>query len=416
MYHDCSVTNHAQWSGLLSEMNPRSLWSLMGIIIRNAERCGLHRDGTVFGLSPYETEKRRRIWWSLQHLDIALAVRSGSMSLTLNARWDTKLPLNIEDEDITPDMREPPPEHERLTSMSHCLWTMWVVQEQRSFRKADGTYLGFSWAAERSLSRAEKTALVDRLEAGLNKHYFQYCDPIRPLDMLIQIRGRSFVCGMRRLVLQTLVQNSKLSEVPDSERRELLDICMQALEYDAALQNTPSIAHFRVLFRDYFQWNALAFVLVEARRLSDKPITARIWTLLETVYRSNRGLYEHLGDRRKSHAIELASAAWRAREIHLTQHNQHNTAHVVRKPAFLVELEAKLHQFNGRTGTDAPNKRRLEGEESTGSGSAKRLHPDDTVSAEDVPSHGLDFDQYDLGIADDFDFDSFDWSFWNTVQ
>jgi len=388
----------------------------MGIIMRNAERCGLHRDGTVFGLSPYETEKRRRVWWNLQYLDIALAVRSGSMSLTLNGRWDTKLPLNIEDEDISADMREPPPERERLTSMSHCLWTLWVIQEQRSFRYADGRYLGFTWAAEKSLSRAEKYALIDRLEAGFNKHFFQYCDPIRPLDVLIQIRGRSFICGMRRLVLQTLVQNSKLSEVPDADRKELLDICMQALEYDVALQTTPSIAHFRVLFRDYFQWNALAFVLVEARRLFDQLVTTRIWMLLENVYRSNPGLYEHLGDRRKSHAIELASAAWAAREIHLTQHTQHDPAYTVRKPAFLVELEAQLAQSSGVAGSTTANKRRLDGGEYTGPDLAKRLHLDDTTSAGDVPSHGLDFSQYDLGIAGDFDFDSFDWTFWNTVQ
>lgn len=44
----------------------------MGVVIRNAERGGLHRDGSILGLSPYETERRRRVWWQLQHLDIAL--------------------------------------------------------------------------------------------------------------------------------------------------------------------------------------------------------------------------------------------------------------------------------------------------------------------------------------------------------
>lgn len=76
------------------------------------------------------------------------------MSLTLTAPWDAKMPLNIEDEDIDPHMREAPKERDGLTGMSHCLWTFWVLEEQRTFCRADGSRLGFSWAAEKCLSRA----------------------------------------------------------------------------------------------------------------------------------------------------------------------------------------------------------------------------------------------------------------------
>lgn len=228
----------------------------MGVVIRNAERCGLHRDGSLLGLSPFETERRRRIWWQLQHLDIALSVKSGSMSLTLTAPWDTKLPLNIEDEDIDPHMRETPKEREGLTSMSHCLWTFWVLEEQRSFCRADGSRLGFSWAAEKSLSRGEKNALIDRLEAGLNRRFVQFCDPIRPRDTLIQIAARAFTNAMRRLTLHPLAYHGRLSELSVDHRDELLDVCMQGLEYDVLLHLNPLIKHFRWKFQGYFQWSA----------------------------------------------------------------------------------------------------------------------------------------------------------------
>ena len=234
----------------------RSLWSLMGAVIRNAERCGLHRDGTLLHLSPYETERRRRLWWQLQHLDIALGVKSGSISLTLTAPWDSKLPLNIEDEDIDPHMREAPKERQGLTSMSQCLTTYWILYEQRSFCRADGTKLGFTWAADTSLSRVEKEALIDRLEAGLNQRYLQFCDPIRPLDVLLQILARSFVYGMRRLALHPLAHDDKLSELSEHHRQELLDVCIGCLEYDIASHSSPSIKHFRWRFQGYFQWGA----------------------------------------------------------------------------------------------------------------------------------------------------------------
>lgn len=234
----------------------RSLWSLMGAVIRNAERGGLHRDGTLLGLSPYETEARRRVWWQLQHLDMALSVGSGSMSMTLNTPWDARLPLNIEDEDINPHMIEPPEEREGLTSMSHCLWTYWVIEKQRSFRRDDGTSLGFSWAADTSLSKTDKDALIAQLEVGLNKNFVQYCDPIQPLHSLIQFLARTFVCAMRRLTLHPLAYHGKLADLSSNQRGELLEICMQALRYDVAMHSNNSIKHFRWRFQGYFQWSA----------------------------------------------------------------------------------------------------------------------------------------------------------------
>jgi hypothetical protein len=41
----------------------RFVWSLTGLALRISQSLGLHRDGTRFGLSPFDTEMRRRLWW-----------------------------------------------------------------------------------------------------------------------------------------------------------------------------------------------------------------------------------------------------------------------------------------------------------------------------------------------------------------
>lgn len=41
----------------------RFVWSLTGLALRISQSLGLHRDGTQFGLSPFDTEMRRRLWW-----------------------------------------------------------------------------------------------------------------------------------------------------------------------------------------------------------------------------------------------------------------------------------------------------------------------------------------------------------------
>ena len=228
----------------------------MGVVLRNAERLGLHRDGTCLGLSPADTERRRRIWWQLQQLDIALGAKCGNMPMMLKADWDAKLPLNIEDDDITPSTKVFPKERRGITSMSYCLWTYWVVSVQRSFRREDGGSVGVSWLTDRSLPRNSKETILERLENGLNNYFFQFCDPIKPLDSVIQLTGRAFICGMRRMSMQTLAQNTEAPNRPEKLEKEFLDVCMKCLEYDIAMNSNRAIRHFMWRANGFFQWSA----------------------------------------------------------------------------------------------------------------------------------------------------------------
>ncbi len=104
-------------------LSTQSTWSLMGLVICNAEKLGVHRDGSLLGLSPVETEERRRLWWQMQHINLGLAVMTGVTPITLMADWDAKLPLNIEDDDLHPGMTEFPKERKGSTSMTYCMFT-----------------------------------------------------------------------------------------------------------------------------------------------------------------------------------------------------------------------------------------------------------------------------------------------------
>src|SRR5271170_1556480 len=43
----------------------RLVWALSGLAIHLAQALGIHRDGSNFGLDPFETEMRRRLWWHI---------------------------------------------------------------------------------------------------------------------------------------------------------------------------------------------------------------------------------------------------------------------------------------------------------------------------------------------------------------
>lgn len=238
----------------IDRLNTHSMWSLMGLTVRNAEKLGVHRDGAILGLSPAETELRRRLWWQLQHLDLFLAVRCGLTSLTLMADWDTRLPLNIEDDDIDFSMTSPPREREGLTSMSYNIYTYWVLDQQRRFFSSEKGRFELSWQSNQSLPYSTKEWFLNRLEEGLNRTFLQYCDLIKPTDTLIQISARFLLCGMRLRCLHPLISSGQ--RVSQEHREELLNAAMRSLEYNISLHSQHNIKCFRWLTKGMFSWHA----------------------------------------------------------------------------------------------------------------------------------------------------------------
>jgi len=81
---------------------------------------GLHRDGELLGLPPFETEMRRRIWWQIILIDAVHALMSGLGQSLLPHSWDTKRPNNIHDADLYPAMTSLQP-RDGPTDMIYCL-------------------------------------------------------------------------------------------------------------------------------------------------------------------------------------------------------------------------------------------------------------------------------------------------------
>lgn len=81
--------------------------------MRIAISMGLHRDGTFFSdMSPLEVEIRRRVWWFLCFLETKCWNSLGNSELAgvgvTERNFDTREPLNINDEDINATMTEFP--------------------------------------------------------------------------------------------------------------------------------------------------------------------------------------------------------------------------------------------------------------------------------------------------------------------
>jgi hypothetical protein len=101
----------------------RAVWGLTGVAIRVAEGMGMRLDETLLGLSPFENEIRRRIWWQLRMLDFRGAELSGQARFRDIKLDETtpKKPANINDSDLYPSMSQAAAESTKLIGMIWCM-------------------------------------------------------------------------------------------------------------------------------------------------------------------------------------------------------------------------------------------------------------------------------------------------------
>ena len=96
------------------------MWVATGIAIRIAQSIGLHRDGALMRLPVLATEVRRRLFWELRLIDLGCAEDCGFLPTHIYGA-DTRLPLNINDDDISSGDVIPPVERKGFTDMTYAL-------------------------------------------------------------------------------------------------------------------------------------------------------------------------------------------------------------------------------------------------------------------------------------------------------
>ncbi|OCF33828.1 transcriptional regulatory protein [Kwoniella heveanensis BCC8398] len=73
-----------------------AFWPILGTAVKIAQSLGLHRDGSHYGLSRYEIEERRQVWWELVTYDRLQALCFGRPCATSDRWSDTKPPEAVD--------------------------------------------------------------------------------------------------------------------------------------------------------------------------------------------------------------------------------------------------------------------------------------------------------------------------------
>jgi hypothetical protein len=244
-------------------MESQTLFVLSGVAFRIAQRMGIHREDVDARLPPFEAEMRRRLWHQLMILDFTSSELAGCApyySSTMIADFDSRVPLNVNEEDLREDMKEMPPERFGATDMIFCRLRyefrafFMLIHRPRTHKLGSGFDASWSRITEDTVSLAEKDKCIDELEAKLQTNFLRFCDPINRLHNLTALAARAAVAGMRLRAHHPRQYPDGGKDVPQSERDLCFDLSMKIIKYDILCHSQKDLQGYIWHVRVYFQW------------------------------------------------------------------------------------------------------------------------------------------------------------------
>ncbi|KAL4765779.1 Zn(II)2Cys6 transcription factor [Aspergillus foveolatus] len=289
------------------------VFAMTAAVHRIAQGLGLHRDGTRFGLSPFETETRRRLWWSIYLLDSRASEYRGIGAQITDGSYETRLPLNINDEDISPESTTPPEERTGFTGMTFCLVRCeMTVRYRRLHLQRNAQRDSSSKAGNEDTSQlSQHLHELNQIHIHLQERYLQFCDTSIPLQWVTATVARLALArlwliahvpesptGIAAVEQQLLGSPSSDTEVADTVRERLFITAIEVVEFARLLETDPRTSQWSWLFECYPQWHSVVFLLTElcARPQMQTPLASRAWAVArEAVARWNSTDYQKRG-------------------------------------------------------------------------------------------------------------------------
>lgn len=178
-------------------------WIMNGTVVRIAQKMGLHHDGESLGLSVYDSEIRRRVWWQIVVVDSVFAMSSGLGRNILPRHWDTREPSNLNDSDLYPTMTSIQP-REGPTEMIFCLVVFQIARLRIDAPALEDVILQNETGTANAPSDAQVNEArrgLDELDQNIDELLAKYSD--RSIGLIHEFATdlkHAFVKKMRELV------------------------------------------------------------------------------------------------------------------------------------------------------------------------------------------------------------------------
>ncbi|KEF59482.1 uncharacterized protein A1O9_04326 [Exophiala aquamarina CBS 119918] len=266
---------------------PVSLATILATAIRIAQRMGIQSEATLAKLPALEAEMRRRLWWALVLFDTRVSETTNHGEVTLGPTWDCKIPLNVNDSDLRPGMKEPRAFQGTTTDALFAV----VRSKLGDFLRYNTLHLDITNPVLKQIARPSQsdsisgeTDDISRLEAEIEAKYLKFCDEENPLHFLTIWTTRAQLAKWRLMEhCLKYIDDASIART-ESQRDTATSIAMRVLQCDTKIMSSPLTRGFVWLHHLYFPFPAYLQVAQDLRTRPHSKLNRQAWEVLSDDY------------------------------------------------------------------------------------------------------------------------------------
>ncbi|KPM37974.1 hypothetical protein AK830_g8605 [Neonectria ditissima] len=328
---------------------PRAVWSLTGVAIRIAQGMGLERDGVYTGLSPFEIEMRRRIWWQLKTHDYRTADLCGLpkfRDLDMGPE-STKRPTNVNDDQLYPGMPSLPVDSKTLTDAAFVTLRYdlanFAADRVAKFRQQGKDFSQWDRDMAFGDGKVSTDESLGEVEALIEMKYLRYCDPSQPLHLITMLMARASVNTIRFLTHHPRRWVS-IEKTPFAERQWVWEVSVKLLEQHNMLQSNPQLKQFAWHAAYVLQWPAFIHVLDTLRANPLIPDAEKAWRFIGNTYKNSQTM---VADTKKLIHVAVGSLCLKAYSARVAALQSRNMCPET-TPEFILQLRQQLEAVKAK--------------------------------------------------------------------
>ncbi|KAJ5970638.1 uncharacterized protein N7479_000556 [Penicillium vulpinum] len=249
----------------------------LGDAIGIALKIGLHRDASASGLPPFQVEMRRRLRWQIYVLDITIAEDCGTAPRVLESWFETRLPSNVNDASLDPEMKDPPRTCNGKTEMILSL----AMSEISNFARR--TIFSDQFCEENCypvLSASQKSTAIDLFKEKIEQQYLSHLDQSIALDYFTTLSCNLILAKLKLTVMKPRARQDQSILTHLSFRK----VCTEILQKTVALKHYEKGRQWLWIFQNHIEWDALTCLLINLSLVPKGEALDSAWQAINETY------------------------------------------------------------------------------------------------------------------------------------
>ncbi|KAH7142309.1 hypothetical protein DER46DRAFT_619286 [Fusarium sp. MPI-SDFR-AT-0072] len=260
------------------EESQRYIWAITGLISRIAVAIGLHRDGSHFpDITPFEAEMRRRAWSYIYVLEFATGdFQMPGLSIS-DAVFDTRLPSNLDDDDIHQQMTALPEAKPGHTKTTLCLLRNRITKVSKHVKNVTASM--YPCCQKPDVDTIQK---LKELSQYSQREFAEFLVPVPPDQPICLLTRTMAAIAVRRheLILEHIRQPSLQACDSSLGRDKQFTLALGVLEDIHMLQHSPSTRRWAWQFNGFVQWQPLVLVLCRLSVAEFDAMAEHAWKIV----------------------------------------------------------------------------------------------------------------------------------------